>query len=89
MINKIFGTALVLAITSGVAMAQDPKPNETGPAVERQVVMVPKAENERTPVEFYKGHHHDHNGTTQGAPQHSGGTDVWGCHNGSVLYHCH
>lgn len=40
------------------------------------------------PVEFYKGHTHK-NGITQGAPEHGGGTDKYGCHNGSVPYHCH
>lgn len=44
--------------------------------------------NTRSPVAFYKGHTHDH-GQTQGAPQHSGGTDRNGCHNASVPYHCH
>ena len=37
---------------------------------------------------FYDGH--SHNGEeTIGAPQHSGGTDRYGCHNASVPYHCH
>ncbi len=45
-------------------------------------------ENTRTPVEFYQGHSHD-DGGTHGAPNHSGGTDRWGCHNASVPYHCH
>ena len=44
--------------------------------------------HKRTPVEFYKGHSHI-NGETVGAPEHSGGTDKYGCHNGSVPYHCH
>lgn len=44
--------------------------------------------NPRTPVEFLKGHSHEH-GQTIGAPQHSGGTDRFGCHNASVPYHCH
>lgn len=44
--------------------------------------------NPRVPVEFYKGHTHE-NGQTIGAPEHSGGTDSFGCHNGSVPYHCH
>lgn len=44
--------------------------------------------NTREPVEFYKGHTHE-NGETVGAPSHSGGTDAYGCHNGSVPYHCH
>ena len=43
--------------------------------------------NPRHPVEFYKGHTHIHD--TEGAPSHSGGTDKFGCHNGSVPYHCH
>ncbi|TXI25333.1 MAG: hypothetical protein E6Q61_02575 [Nitrosomonas sp.] len=42
----------------------------------------------RAPVEFFKGHTHDSEGT-HGAPSHSGGTDRNGCHNGSVPYHCH
>ena len=46
------------------------------------------ASNSRTPVEFYKGHSHDGDRTV-GAPEHSGGTDIMGCHNGSVPYHCH
>lgn len=45
--------------------------------------------NPRTPVEFYKGHSHPVDGLTNGAPEHSGGTDKYGCHNGSVPYHCH
>lgn len=45
--------------------------------------------HQRTPVEFYAGHSHDEEGHTHGAPQHSGGTDANGCHNGSVPYHCH
>lgn len=44
--------------------------------------------HQRTPVEFFKGHTHAE-GETIGAPQHSGGTDSMGCHNGSVPYHCH
>ena len=43
---------------------------------------------EREAVEFYSGHWHDEHGTHY-APQHSGGTDSAGCHNGSVPYHCH
>ena len=43
---------------------------------------------QRSPVEFYSGHTHDEGGT-HGAPQHSGGTDRYGCHNASVPYHCH
>lgn len=42
----------------------------------------------RIPVEFFTGHSHE-GGGTQGAPEHSGGTDRNGCHNGSVPYHCH
>jgi hypothetical protein len=45
--------------------------------------------NRRTPVEFYDGHTHTEDGHTIGAPQHSGGTDAYGCHNASVPYHCH
>jgi hypothetical protein len=41
------------------------------------------------PVEFYVGHTHGEDGSTQGAPQHSGGLDRNGCHNASVPYHCH
>ena len=37
---------------------------------------------------FHAGHSHDGSQTT-GAPQHSGGTDKYGCHNASVPYHCH
>lgn len=44
--------------------------------------------NPRQSVEFYTGHTHDADGT-HGAPGHSGGTDRYGCHNGSVPYHCH
>lgn len=44
--------------------------------------------NPRTSTTFYEGHTH-HMGETQGAPGHSGGTDAYGCHNGSVPYHCH
>jgi len=39
-------------------------------------------------VNYKPGHTHEI-GDTQGAPQHSGGTDKFGCHNGSVPYHCH
>lgn len=42
----------------------------------------------RVPVEFFKGHSHE-DGKTVGAPEHSGGTNSQGCHNGSVPYHCH
>jgi hypothetical protein len=44
---------------------------------------------QRTPVAFYSGHWHDEHGGTHNAPQHSGGTDKYGCHNASVPYHCH
>ena len=44
--------------------------------------------NMKEPVAFYKGHTHE-SGETVGAPSHSGGTDAYGCHNGSVPYHCH
>ncbi len=37
---------------------------------------------------YHPGHTHDAEETT-GAPQHSGGTDRYGCHNASVPYHCH
>lgn len=37
---------------------------------------------------FYPKHSHA-NDETIGAPKHSGGTDAYGCHNGSVPYHCH
>lgn len=40
-------------------------------------------------VSYFGGHIHEHDGDTHGAPQHSGGTDAYGCHNGSVPYHCH
>jgi len=45
--------------------------------------------NEREPVEFFSGHTHGEDGSSIGAPQHSGGTDKRGCHNRSVPYHCH
>lgn len=45
-------------------------------------------DNPRVPTTYYKGHSHDDAGT-HGAPQHSGGTDSYGCHNASVPYHCH
>lgn len=38
---------------------------------------------------FATGHWHDEHGMTHDAIQHSGGTDAYGCHNGSVPYHCH
>lgn len=44
--------------------------------------------NPRSAIDFYHGHTHDAEGT-HGAPSHSGGTDRYGCHNGSVPYHCH
>ena len=44
--------------------------------------------NDRQVHEFFSGHTHV-NGETSGAPSHSGGTDDYGCHNGSVPYHCH
>jgi len=37
---------------------------------------------------FYDGHIHNGEETIR-APQHSGGTDRYGCHNASVPYHCH
>lgn len=43
----------------------------------------------RIPVDYFTGHSHDDDGHTHGAPAHSGGTDRYGCHNGSVPYHCH
>ncbi len=46
-------------------------------------------ESQRTPVAFYEGHTHGEDGSTIGAPEHSGGTNAYGCHNGSVPYHCH
>ena len=46
------------------------------------------SENPRTPVEFFTGHSHDGKKTI-GAPELSGGLDRYGCHNGSVPYHCH
>ena len=45
--------------------------------------------NPRTPVDYFQGHTHDEKGQTIGAPQHSGGTDAYGCHNASRPYHCH
>lgn len=42
----------------------------------------------QSPFEFYTGHTHLE-GETIDAPQHSGGTDRYGCHNASVPYHCH
>jgi hypothetical protein len=38
---------------------------------------------------FYPVHSHSVGGDTIDAPQHSGGTDRFGCHNASVPYHCH
>lgn len=40
-------------------------------------------------VEFFGAHTHSAYSATIGAPQHSGGTDRYGCHNASVPYHCH
>jgi hypothetical protein len=45
--------------------------------------------NPRNPVVYFKGHSHPVDGLTVGAPEHSGGTDKYGCHNASVPYHCH
>jgi len=45
-------------------------------------------DNPRKPVEFFTGHGH-HDGQTINGPEHSGGTDRFGCHNASVPYHCH
>ena len=42
----------------------------------------------RQPVAFYTGHSHEGE-QTNGAPEHSGGLDRYGCHNASVPYHCH
>ena len=39
-------------------------------------------------IEYFKGHYHKDR-VTHGAPEHSGGTNKQGCHNGSVPYHCH
>jgi len=44
---------------------------------------------QRVAVEFYSGHTHTERGITIGTPEHGGGTDRYGCHNGSVPYHCH
>ena len=38
---------------------------------------------------FHPAHTHTTAGETINAPQHSGGTDIYGCHNASVPYHCH
>ena len=38
---------------------------------------------------FYPDHTHSIEGGTIDGPQHSGGTDIYGCHNGSIPYHCH
>ena len=43
---------------------------------------------DKKPIEYFKGHTHI-DGVTHGAPEHSGGTDDRGCHNGRVPYHCH
>lgn len=40
-------------------------------------------------TDYRPGHEHMSDGTTVGAPRHSGGTDKYGCHNASVPYHCH
>jgi hypothetical protein len=45
--------------------------------------------NERQVHDYYPGHWHDEHGDAVNAPSHSGGTDVFGCHNASVPYHCH
>lgn len=45
----------------------------------------PRAEE----ITNYKPGHTHIEGGTQGATQHSGGTDKYGCHNASVPYHCH
>ena len=37
---------------------------------------------------FYEGHTHEGRSAID-FPQHSGGTDRYGCHNASVPYHCH
>lgn len=39
-------------------------------------------------TDYMVGHTHSVSDTF-GAPQHSGGTDKYGCHNASVPYHCH
>jgi hypothetical protein len=44
--------------------------------------------NARKVFKYYKGHTHV-DGQTHGAPEHSGGTNKQGCHNGKVPYHCH
>ena len=38
---------------------------------------------------YFPGHIHIEGGDTIDGPQHSGGTDKYGCHNASVPYHCH
>lgn len=40
------------------------------------------------PTAYFVGHTHE-DGSTIGAPQHSGGLNRQGCHNASVPYHCH
>lgn len=38
---------------------------------------------------YYPDHTHTVGGDTIDVPEHSGGTDRYGCHNASVPYHCH
>lgn len=45
--------------------------------------------SKQTPTDWFAGHWHDEHGQAVDAPAHSGGTDAYGCHNGSVPYHCH
>lgn len=66
--------ALVLATSLGAAAA-----------VQGNFMYNPRA-SEIT--RYFPSHTHDQNGT-HGAPGHSGGTDIYGCHNASVPYHCH
>ena len=90
MIKTVFASIVLsgfIASTAGAAETQKAQSNlsklEAKPVATKTAVM-----EKRKDTQFYKGHTHD-NGETHGGPQHSGGTDKWGCHNASVPYHCH
>lgn len=40
-------------------------------------------------IQEYRPNHTHVGDLTIDAPQHSGGTDAYNCHNASVPYHCH
>lgn len=82
--GTLVSIAVLMSASSALANNQTPPVQ----AQNQEVAVVQQPQEKRVPVEYYKGHTHNHD-VTSGAPQHSGGTNSRGCHNGSVPYHCH